>query len=664
MGARARIGSLSFALFALNAAIVWPLFGTEYLNDFQSVEGIFITFGRFLRDYWPHSSWFPWFDAGMPFENSYLPLLSYLVAAIAFVARCSPAHAFHFLTALFYSLGPVFLFLFARRLSGRVAPAFLAAVFWSLLSPSSMVPELLRDIRTVWGSRRLMNIVVYGETPHAVSVALLPLALLLVGHALDRPNLRRFALAVLAIAAMMLSNTFGIVVAAIGVVILAVTRTDFGWRTVARTAGVLVAAYLLICRFLPPSLARLIAVNAQSIGGDYRFTWKVRLIGLAFAAALAALWWLLRRRTDSAMRFTLLFAACFSGVPILFYAAGVSFLPQPNRYQLEMDLAVCLLAAVVADAILRRLPRRPVIAVAVLFVIAFAWIAARNYQFARRLIHPVDVTETLAFREARWIGHHLPGQRVFIAGENEYWFNLFADNPQLGAGHDPSAPNWMQRVAVYTIYSGQNAGDRDGPISVLWLKAFGCGAVAVPGPGSADAYKAVVHPRKFDGLIPLVWRDDDESIYQVPLRSTSLAHVIPDSAIVRRPPVHGLDIASVQPYVAALDDPALPTASLAWQTPERGRISTNVALGEVVALQVNYDPGWEAREDGRLLPIRRDGLGLMIIDLAHPGPCNIDIAFTGGTERNICSAVSAAAALALLCALLWPRRNRIPYRIP
>ena len=660
MGARARIGSLSFALFALNAAIVWPLFRIEYLDDFQSVEGIFITVGRFLREYWPHASWFPWFDAGMPFENSYLPLVSYLVAAIAFVARCSPAHAFHFLTALFYSLGPVFLFLFARRLSGRVAPAFVAAVFWSLLSPSSMVPELLRDMGTVWGSRRLMNIVVYGETPHAVSVALLPLALLLIGRALDRPNLRRFALAVLALAAMMLSNTFGIVVAAIGAVILAGTRTDFGWRTIARTAGMLFAAYLLICRFLPPSLARLIAVNAQSIGGDYRFTWKARLVGVAFAVALVALWWLLRHRTDSAMRFALLFAACFAGIPILFYIAGVSFLPQPNRYQLEMDLAVCLLAAFVADAVLCRLPRRSVVAIAAVSVIAFAWVAAKNYQFARRLIHPVEVTRTIAFREARWIADHLPGERVFIAGENEYWFNLFADNPQLSAGHDPSAPNRMQRVAVYTIYSGQNARERDGPISVFWLKAFGCGAVAVPGPASADAYKAVVHPRKFDGLIPLVWRDNDESIYQVPLRSTSLAHVIPESAIVRRQPIHGLDVDTVQAYVAALEDPALPTAALAWQTPERGRISANVAPGEVVALQVNYDPGWEAREDGRLLRIRRDGLGLMIIEPRSTGPGDIDLAFRGGPERNVCSAVSIAAALALLCALLWPRGQRIP----
>ena len=654
MDKRARTGLACLALFGLNALIVWPLFRVEYLDDFQSVEGIFITFGRFLRDYWPHSGWFPWFDAGMPFENAYLPLVPWLVAAIAFLARCSPAHAFHFLTALVYSLGPVFLFLFARRLSGRATPSFLAALAWSLLSPSSVVPELLADMGTLWGSRRLMNIVAYGETPHNVSVSLLPLALLLIARALDRAGPRRFAVAVLAVAMVMLSNTFGIVVVAISAVILVAARDDFGWKRLIHIGAVLASAYLLICHFLPPSQMRLIATNAQSIAGDYRFTWKARLIGAAFAATLIALWAVVRRLSDATLRFALLFAVCFAGIPILFYWQGISFLPQPNRYQVEMDVAVCLLAAFALYPALRRLPRRAAIASTALGVIALAWVTTKNCEFARRLIHSVDVTQTVAFRQARWIGEHLPGQRVLVAGENEFWFNLFADNPQLSAGHDPSAPNWMQRVAVYIIYSGQNAGDRDGPMSVFWLKAFGVGAVTVAGPGSRDHYHPIVHPKKFDGLLPLVWREDDDSIYQVPLRSASLAHVIPASAIVRRQPIHGLDIDPVRAYVAALDDASLPPATLTWTNPERGRISTTVAPGQVVSLQINYDPGWQAWVDGRPLRVLRDQIGLTIIEPDRPGKCVIDVEFSGGTERRICSAVSLTAVVALLGMLLWP----------
>ncbi len=659
MTRRARTGLACFALLGLNALIVWPLFRVEYLDDFQSVEGIFITFGRFLLDYWPHSGWFPWFDAGMPFENSYLPLVSFLVAGIAFLARCSPAHAFHFLTATVYSLGPVFLFLFARKLSGRAAPAFLAALLWTLVSPSSAIPKLLADIGAPWGSRRLMNVVWYGETPHNMSMSLLPLALLLMARSFDNTSPRRFALAVLAVATVMLSNTFGIVVIVISALMLVASRDDFNWKRLLQTGAVLASAWLLICRFLPPSLIRLIATSAQTIGGDYRFTWKVRLTDAAFALILVALSLLLRRQSNASLRFALPFAVCFAGIPVLFYWRGITFLPQPSRYQLEMDLSVCLLAGLVIYPLLPRLPRKAAITFAALGIVGVVWLTAKNCEFAQRLIHPVDISQTTLFREARWIGQHLPGERVLVAGENEYWFNLFADNPQLSAGHDPSAPNWMQRVAVYIIYSGDSAGDQDGPISEFWLKAFGVGAITVSGPLSRDHYHAIVHPKKFDGLMPLVWSENGESIYQVPLRSTSLAHVIPAAAIVRRRPLHGVDLDPARAYVAALDDPSLPLATLTWENPERGRIGATVAPGQVVSLQINYDPGWQAWIDRRPLRVTRDQIGLTIIQPDRPGTCVIDIAFTGGTERHICSAVNAAAAIVVLGMLLWPAVKRV-----
>jgi hypothetical protein len=106
--------------------------------------------------------------------------------------------------------------------------------------------------------------------------------------------------------------------------------------------------------------------------------------------------------------------------------------------------------------------------------------------------------------------------------------------------------------------------------------------------------------------------------------------------------------------VAALDDASLPPATLTWTNPEHGRISTTVAPGQVVSLQINYDPGWQARQDGRPLRVLRDRIGLTIIEPDRPGPCVIDVEFSGGTERRICSAVSLAAVVALLGMLLWP----------
>jgi hypothetical protein len=103
---KTRLLLLSLALLSLNALISWPLFWIEYLDDLHSNEGSFIIFGKFLRDYWPHCLWFPWFNAG------------------SLVAHCSPAHA--------CSLAPHFVFLFAHKESQHLAPSGATLPSWSM----------------------------------------------------------------------------------------------------------------------------------------------------------------------------------------------------------------------------------------------------------------------------------------------------------------------------------------------------------------------------------------------------------------------------------------------------------------------------------------------------------------------------------------------------
>jgi hypothetical protein len=446
----------------------------------------------------------------------------------------------------------------------------------------------------------------------------------------------------------MATNAFGIVTVAVSSAILVLARNQVRLRPLLSVCAILLSAYLLICRFLPPSLIRLIRVNSQVDGGDFRFTLKGGIFGLLFAIVIVALWFATRRLSDPMLRFAILFSAVFGGITALYFWKGLSFLPQPNRYQLEMDPGLCLLAAFAIAPLARRLSSRLRFAAATLAAIALSLMAASDYGYARKLIHPVDITGTVAYRQSKWIGSHLPGQRVFLSGQNEFWFNLFADNPQLSAGLQSSAPNWAQRVAVYTIDSGQNAGAQDGPISVLWLKAFGCGAVTVPGPASRDAYHPIANPRKFDGLLPLVWNEGDDSVYQVPLSSTSLAHVIPPSSVVTRRPENGLDVEPLRAYVTALEDPTLPRASLTWENPDHGRISATVAPSQVISVQVNYDAGWRAATAGRSLRIRPDQIGMMIIDPDGAGPRSIDLEFTEGAERAVCLGISLLTATILL----------------
>jgi hypothetical protein len=647
---------ISIAIFVLNAIICAPLFRVEYLDQFRSNEGSFMTFGRFLAEYWPHAGWFPWTNSGMPFEDTYLPLVSVLAAVVSRIGNCSPAHALHFVAAFTYALAPVFLFLFARAVSGRVAPSAWAAVLWSLLSPAVIFPDLLHELGAPWGIRRLQNIVVWGETPHNVALCLLPLSLWLTWRFLDRPTARNFAIAALAAAAVMLTNAFGILVVSMSSLMLVAARRDLSFGRLAAICGMLAAAYLAICRMLTPTLIRLLETNSQLVSGDYRFTIKSAVWGAGFVVFLIALWALLRR-FSAAIQFAALFSACFGGITFLFFH-GVNILPQPERYHIEMEAGLCLLIAFVLEPLALRLPRGIAVGCVLVCVIALGWVAAKDYRFARRIIHPADSATAPEFKEARWIAANLPGQRILDATDGQWLFNLFADNPQMGAGHEPSAPNFMQRVAIYTIYTGTNAGTQDGPISVLWLKAFGCGAVVVPGLASKDYYHSIANPGKFDGLLPVAWQEAGDTIYRVPQQSTSLAHVLPRDALVSRRPIHGLDVAPLRPYVAALENPSAPIARLTWKDPDHGKIALSMRPSDVVSVQMTYDPGWQARVGGKKVALKADQLGFIEIDPACSGACSIDLVFQGGRERNITFAISLLATVALLAMIVLDGRFR------
>src|ERR1035438_9124700 len=69
----------SLVLFGLNALICAPLYRVEYLDQMSSVEGVFIALARYMRDHAGDLYWCPLWFGGMPFQNTYPPLLHALV---------------------------------------------------------------------------------------------------------------------------------------------------------------------------------------------------------------------------------------------------------------------------------------------------------------------------------------------------------------------------------------------------------------------------------------------------------------------------------------------------------------------------------------------------------------------------------------------------------
>ena len=92
-------------LAALNLAVCRRLFQVEYTDHFLSIESSFIAIARYLSTHWGDSSWFPLWHCGMPFQDTYVPLLHVVVAVAATLGKVSAARAYHCVIGVAYALG-------------------------------------------------------------------------------------------------------------------------------------------------------------------------------------------------------------------------------------------------------------------------------------------------------------------------------------------------------------------------------------------------------------------------------------------------------------------------------------------------------------------------------------------------------------------------------
>jgi hypothetical protein len=614
---------LSAALLALNVFVCAKLFSTEYLNQLGSIEGSFIAISRYTIDHFGDLKWWPLWFCGMPYQNVYGPLLHNLVALAAVVLKISPALAFHKTAALFYCLGPVTLFWMAYRFSGSLACGLWSGLLYSLVSPAAILfPTVRADVGGMWYLRRLYNLIVYGESPHIASLALMPLALIALDSAIRRGRPVHYVLSAIMLAALALTNVTGLVgfVMVLAAYILAMPQAHKP-QSILRIALVALLAYGLAIPWLPPSTIRLIAANSQHSQGAY---YPLRLLPFVLAAAVVAVLYVVcaRLRLGGFIRFALLVTLLAAVVTLPSFLGKVVIVPQPERFQLELEMGCCLAAGFA-------LSKLPKVAPSAILGVLCLFALVHNRNFANRLIQPIDIRGTIEYREAKWFDQNMSGRRVFAPGSVSFWMNVFTDTPQLGGCCDQGVPNWQQRVALHTIYTGQNLAARDGEISLLWLQAYGVHAIGVSGSGSREWYKPYGNPNKFDGLLPVLWREGGDVIYGVPQRSESLAHVIQESQVISREPIDGSDVAPLRPYVAAINDSQTPPAKLEWITPTRATIDAELRSGDLFSVQVTYDPGWRAFINLAERRIGRDALGMMVIHPDCAGPCTVDLRYDG-----------------------------------
>ncbi len=665
---------LALALFLLNLYICHELFGIEYLRFMGSIEGAYIGISRYAIAHWNDLAWFPLWNAGTPYPTTYPPLLPLVVAFAASVVGTSTAHAYHWVTALGYCLGPVALFALTRRLSGSRWAGFVAGLIYSSVSMSAwLIPSVAKDLGSPFFPRRLHALVFYGEGPHVSSMTLLTLALLCLDVAMAKRRTPYLFLAAAVFAATATTNwlgAFAIVLIVIPYALAHLSPSGWKWRDLARLALIGGAGYCLAMPWMPPSTIAVLRMNAKTTGGDFSNAYSSAWLGaLAVLIALAVVKIAVRRLSPH-LQFAVLFAFLMSLITLADAWRNIAIVPLALRYHLEMEMALAILISVVAHALLRGRP--PWIAGASLAALAIALIAPiikdRNYAHDF-LLRSVNIQSTIEWKTANWLNQHWTGQRVLLPGSSAFWLTAFSDTPELW-GFEQATTDYNIRVATYAIQKADPAYPREAEASVVWLKALGVHAVAVSGPTSAEYWKPFRNPKKFEGLLDPLWREGDDVIYRVDLprvdnTRASLARLIPQGALVSQAPIYGTEVDSLRPYVAALDDVRMPRAEFRWTTAHSADITTNLEPGEILSVQMAWAKGWHATANGRPTPVLRDAIGLMHIDPEISGPSKIDMVYDGGLEMRAAHAISFLTWLLLAVASIydiWGNRSKERFR--
>lgn len=645
-------------IFVLNEIVCKRLFFLNFPIHMESIESSYMSISRYVMNHWGDLTWFPLWYTGMPFDRVYQPGFHYTVAALAMVTSWPVPVAYHFLTALVYCLGAVALFGLCYSATRAVSFALLTALIYSLFSPLNLLVPILRtEFGEYLNPRRLQIVVHYGEGPHMTALALLPIAILLLHRAVAERRRFGAVLAAIGFAAVVITNwpgTIGLSMAVAAYLLSRIGQTGkIHWPTF---AGICVGGYLLVAPWIPPSTILFVQRNAQRSDSTMLGTRQAlaALVVLAMALFLHLVFQALR--TGAWPRFFGYFLLLTGSVTLGHFWFDVPLLPQPNRFQPEMEMALAGVIAYIVLACFGRIPhgalRWSLIGA---FVVLCIFQLRDDTRFGRDQIRSIPVKSTVEYRMAKAFERLEGRARVFAPGNVSFWMNMFTEVPQVAGCCDQGIPTIQHRMATFTLYSGLNAGTRDAAISTLWLQAYGAHAVGVTGRHSTEFYKPFLNPEKFNGLLRELWRDGDDVIYEVPQRSPSLAHVINSPDVIGRAPANGLDTEPLESYVRAIESPDYPEAEFAWINQHQARVKSTLTSDQLLSVQITYDPGWHARVNGAERPVTADALGMMVIAPRCAGACVLDLSFDATSELRWMRVLQIVGVLIGLTAVVGRR---------
>jgi hypothetical protein len=631
-------------LFGLNAWIAWRLFWIEYTPAFSSIEGSFVGLARHLsrhgRDFW----WWPIWHCGMPFQDTYLPLFHTTTAITTALLHSSAAHGYHAVIGFTYSLAAATVFLMARMLGARMPSALAAGLVFSLFSPSAfLVPEFGADLGNPLAGRRLQVLTVYGEGPHVTAIALIPIAILALEYALRRRTARSFALSALAVALVFLTNVPGSM--ALGLAVFCWLCAQAGdhraaaWRI---AAGAAALAYGLACFGVPPSSLSTVFGNVGPMHNGFSASLHHTpyLLPLLLLTVAAAGYGLARTSVPLFVRFGFLY---FLVTTTLVFSARRSevfeLLPQAGRLHLELEMGAALVLAWGLGAAFEwRWTRYAVL----IFGLAFGVSQFRTYRWRARMdLSPVNLEKHSEYTSARWLDANMGGRRVYATGSTGFWLNAFTDTPQMVGCCEQGRSMLALAGVPYLLNVGETPAQTE--LGIQWLQAMGVHALVVNGPQSDDAYKDFHKPERFASFLPVLHQERGDTIYAIPQKSPSMAHVLHPSEAAAARTAGVPDAAEVARYVAAIEDPSRPVAVCDWPRAGTAVIRSNLSANDEISVQTAWFRGWRASVSGRQVPVTEDGFGFLLIHPQCRGGCEVRLTWSGPWDFWPAALVSLAS---------------------
>jgi hypothetical protein len=360
---------------------------------------------------------------------------------------------------------------------------------------------------------------------------------------------------------------------------------------------------------------------------------------------------LLRARRRFYTCFVNLAAVAFGWIALGHYWLGLDIIPESRRYAVEFELFLLLS---VVDWLRQaweqkdvRIRRAALVAGVALVALGFpqAWKYVTQNRYIRR---PWPLEATAEYPLAKWLDAQPMNGRVFASGGLRFRLNSWSDVPQVGGGFESGLANRVPVDLYYQVRTGKADYGRGAMDLLTQLKALGAEYVVVHGPKSREHYRDFTNPRRFEEALTAVHRIEDDTIYRLPV--TSLAHLVAPNELPawHRPP-------HLDAYAAAIDDPARLKLVTRWRGTDVLEIGGPVPAGRVVSVQVNWDPGWAAFQDGRRLEVEKDIMGFVLLRPATSPASRMELRYEGTLEPRAMAALSLAAWLAALAGLFLRR---------